>query len=164
MGIWAGIKHALNSTLGTSDFKPLDKLIIEQEKMVASDELYESLVDGRVIQLGTSGGVVSYDNFPCLKMTRYGKLRLKGNLGVSLRGYVWACLKILKNGNVIANWELTIESELASKDFSTDISFEPGDVLSFTLTGENNYNLGQTISLSNFSVYGTIKQTAFINI
>lgn len=29
MGIWAGIKHALNSTLGTSQFKPLDKLMRE---------------------------------------------------------------------------------------------------------------------------------------
>lgn len=29
MGIWAGIKHALNSTLGTSEFKPLDKLMRE---------------------------------------------------------------------------------------------------------------------------------------
>lgn len=27
MGFWAGIKYALNSTLGTSKFKPLDKLI-----------------------------------------------------------------------------------------------------------------------------------------
>ena len=26
MGFWAGIKHALNSTLGTSDFKPLDEI------------------------------------------------------------------------------------------------------------------------------------------
>lgn len=27
MGIWAGIKHAVNSTLGTSNFKPLDQLM-----------------------------------------------------------------------------------------------------------------------------------------
>lgn len=27
MSIWAGIKHALNSTLGKSNFKPLDKII-----------------------------------------------------------------------------------------------------------------------------------------
>lgn len=26
MGFWAGIKYALNSTLGTSDFKPLDEI------------------------------------------------------------------------------------------------------------------------------------------
>lgn len=29
MGLWSGIKHALNSTLGTSGFKPLDQLINE---------------------------------------------------------------------------------------------------------------------------------------
>ena len=27
MGIWAGIKHSLNSTLGTNEFQPLDKLL-----------------------------------------------------------------------------------------------------------------------------------------
>ncbi len=27
MGIWAGIKYALNSTLGTADFKPLDQIM-----------------------------------------------------------------------------------------------------------------------------------------
>ena len=27
MGIWSGIKYALNSTLGTKNFTPLDKLV-----------------------------------------------------------------------------------------------------------------------------------------
>lgn len=32
MGLWAGIKYALNSTLGTSNFKSLDKIIEEKVK------------------------------------------------------------------------------------------------------------------------------------
>lgn len=30
MGIWSEIKHALNSTLGTSEFKSLDKIVEEK--------------------------------------------------------------------------------------------------------------------------------------
>ena len=37
MGIWAEIKHTLNSTLGTSEFKPLDKLIRFEGKRFAID-------------------------------------------------------------------------------------------------------------------------------
>lgn len=36
MGIWAGIKYALNSTLGTDGFKSLDKLI--EEKIATSQK------------------------------------------------------------------------------------------------------------------------------
>lgn len=34
-------KYAINSTLGTEDFKPLDQLIAEERDLVASDNLYK---------------------------------------------------------------------------------------------------------------------------
>lgn len=34
MGIWSGIKHALNSTLGTSSFKPLNKIVTDAETAI----------------------------------------------------------------------------------------------------------------------------------
>lgn len=37
MGLWAGIKYALNSTLGTDEFKPLDKLIVGEKLFCSSD-------------------------------------------------------------------------------------------------------------------------------
>lgn len=50
MGTWSGIKRALNSTLGTSGFKPLDKiitdLIIGQKRLVASDNVLAVIVSG----------------------------------------------------------------------------------------------------------------------
>ena len=45
MGIWAEIKYALNSTLGTDDFKPLDKLIRDSYYVYASDDLLKTLYD-----------------------------------------------------------------------------------------------------------------------
>lgn len=40
MGIWAGIKYALNSTLGTSNFKPLDQLIDDKINSVSEKAFY----------------------------------------------------------------------------------------------------------------------------
>lgn len=40
MGIWAGIKHAVNSTLGTSNFKPLDQLINDKINSVSEKTFY----------------------------------------------------------------------------------------------------------------------------
>ena len=36
MSFWAGIQRAINSTLGTDEFQPLDKLIKDGTKLVAS--------------------------------------------------------------------------------------------------------------------------------
>lgn len=44
MGFWSGIKHALNSTLGTSEFKPLDKIIEGQRTLAASDSVIKVLL------------------------------------------------------------------------------------------------------------------------
>ena len=45
MGFWAEIKHALNSTLGTKEFKPLDKIIRDSYYVYASDDLLKTLYD-----------------------------------------------------------------------------------------------------------------------
>lgn len=37
MSIWAGIKHALNSTLGKSDFKPLDEIVKNNASFIRGD-------------------------------------------------------------------------------------------------------------------------------
>lgn len=41
MGLWGAIKKTLNSTLGTADFKPLDKIIEGQRTLAASDSVIQ---------------------------------------------------------------------------------------------------------------------------
>lgn len=41
MGLWAEVKRTLNSTLGTDDFKPLDKIIEGQRTLAASDSVIQ---------------------------------------------------------------------------------------------------------------------------
>ena len=50
MGIWAGIKYAINSTLGTENFKPLDKLIesmiVDHAGLAGGDSIMGVLISG----------------------------------------------------------------------------------------------------------------------
>lgn len=52
--MWAGIKHAINSTLGTDKFKPLDKLIDDSIKgtrtLAASDAVLKVLHGGSEVE------------------------------------------------------------------------------------------------------------------
>lgn len=43
MGIWAGIKYALNSTLGTDEFEPLDQLIINSVYLTGTNDVLYTL-------------------------------------------------------------------------------------------------------------------------
>ena len=37
MSIWTEIKHALNSTLGTSDFKTINEIVMQTKDLAESD-------------------------------------------------------------------------------------------------------------------------------
>ena len=66
MGFWAGIKHALNSTVGTADFQPLNDMVadvkstvIGQRTLAASDSTIkvllstQELFSNRPVTVGT---------------------------------------------------------------------------------------------------------------
>lgn len=55
---WAEIKHALNSTLGTDNFKPLDQ-ILARVAYIGSNEITETLLDSQVSRrAGVSSTVI----------------------------------------------------------------------------------------------------------
>lgn len=79
MGLWAGIKYALNSTLGTPNFKPLDKIFTDTDqrnKRFVIDESEELLsqrldttnnnmyfypeISGRILVKVLGGGSTAY--------------------------------------------------------------------------------------------------------
>lgn len=80
--MWAGIKKALNSTLGTSEFKPLDQLIAEGRDLVASDNLFRYLYAGEY----NTGSVEEKTIFK-FKTNRDGSFRLKFNSKSAYNGY-----------------------------------------------------------------------------
>ncbi len=83
MGLWAGIKHALNSTLGTSDFKPLDKLI--SEKIDGVRTLGAS--DATIIVVGSGSASNSTTHLLQFKANVSGSMRLMGTATVGRSDY-----------------------------------------------------------------------------
>lgn len=76
--MWAGIKTALNSTMGTSEFKSLDQLIDEKRDLVASDDLYRYIFTGRRdYALSTAQSGTNQYTVAKFKTNRNGSLRLK---------------------------------------------------------------------------------------
>lgn len=132
MGIWTGIKHAINSTLGTADFKPLDKLFLEQKAIVASDMPFYTIVAGeRTFSVSTSGSnILPYK----IKMINSGSLRVSVMLRRSISD-TSSFLRILVND---------IERKELSSGFNdgstyllktADIKFKQDDVISFGVGG-----------------------------
>lgn len=60
MGFWAGIKYALNSTLGTDDFKPLDQIIIGQKRFSASDATIKVITQNEIRLSKESTQILGY--------------------------------------------------------------------------------------------------------
>lgn len=54
MGFWTEIKYALNSTLGTDKFQPLDKLLYNGKSLVASENLYMILFESEEYEENTN--------------------------------------------------------------------------------------------------------------
>lgn len=161
MSIWAGIKYALNSTLGTSNFKSLDKLITEQTRVVASDTYYASLNGGTV---GTpTAGTEEVLNLPQkIKMTRPGSMRFKGTLTRSSFRKMTVSFFIYKNGAEVYKYTQDADYGTGSDTFSADVSFSAGDVLSFKLTGLSSTG-GTTwkVSVDGFTMNGTVEHNVF---
>ena len=66
MGIWAGIKHAVNSTLGTSNFKPLDQLINDKINSVSEKTFYLETLEATTYEWSktiTGRGRILFLNF-----------------------------------------------------------------------------------------------------
>ena len=104
MGFWAGIKHALNSTLGTDDFKPLNQMIqdvnnnvISQKRLAPSDNIIAVLANNRDDYTSLTGIIGTRYDYPVTKKTFIatsdGAIRLfvdnQGSESNSYVGYVY---------------------------------------------------------------------------
>ena len=169
MSIWAGIKYAINSTLGTNDFKPLDKLlndlVVEQSMIVASDDLYENFSSLKVTLPKTDGTTTTSASsvHPVkLKIKIYGTLRLKGDVARTSQasGY----FHVYKNNEEVYTWRSLYSDSNTSESISVDISVEPGDLITFSLGGTNYSTRAGNVTIQNFAAYGTIKHAAYLKV
>ena len=149
MGLWAGIKHALNSTLGTKDFISLDKMIFSQHTYIATTEdVIENLPD-------FSSTVISGTNlkrYPVkFKMMSTGELYLKYTSDFDVSGKATSVEFICyKNG---------VPTMISKKGFETaffKFSFKPYDEIFFEIKviASNVSHVNNDIRLSDVSICG----------
>jgi hypothetical protein len=161
MSFWSGIKYALNSTLGTENFKPLDKKIIEQMRMLPSDEIYYSF-ENVEHTLPAGGGGVEKTLPYTFKMIRYGTARFNGTLYLGSFKVAMATIAIYKNGQKIYEFNGNNNNNKYEFPFSTDINFNPYDVFEFKLSGSNsNFSMASQMGIKDFSLCGTIEHNFF---
>lgn len=136
MGFWAGIKHALNSTLGTAKFKPLDRILKESMYLVASDTpLY--VLEG---SFGTREKEVTF-----LEKT----FNVNGTVRFIATPYnmsSYCYVKIYKNNTLIKTVAYSTTDGLPA----TDITVEKGSVLKLTVYVSGSGSYVQNVRLCGF--------------
>ena len=146
MSIWAEIKHALNSTLGTTDFKPLNEIVMQTKDLAASDYLYK-VINNNEVSKDLAANNNSYITIATLTMHRNGSARIKFDMKASqARGGV----RIATSAEIVNVG--AIESMVSDwVACSADISFSKGDTVQISFY--NGTRFTPTIKVKNMGVY-----------
>lgn len=142
MGIWTGIKKALNSTVGTKDFQSLDKIIKSQRTYAPSDDV--------LVLLGPSSPILAENREPekvipniQFKALVNGTVRVK--CFTEIYGDATAYFRVRKDGNTYLSSATTNPDEYAplNEEMIIDCPIEKGSVYTFSvLTGGSNARFG----------------------
>ena len=142
MSLWSQIKYAMNSTLGTSEFKPLDKIIEGQRTWGASDVLIKLLT--------TSAGYFSDTTLGSFTPKVGGSVRVFAF--AFAENYVGdsAYLRVYRGDTLVASTSAKITNN-GTTPMSIDISITAGE--KYTVKG---YTSSTTSSLKSVSVCGSL--------
>lgn len=128
MSIWAGIKYALNSTVGTKNFKPLDKLLKDVDGLVASDNLYQIVSQNENLRI--TDGV--FEMPKKIKVNANGSIKVKLEFDglSSIYSDLTMRVDLYVNGEDKGSHDVEIEKGSTAND-SWVISINKGDEISF---------------------------------
>ena len=171
MGLWAGIKYALNSTLGTDNFLPLDTLIKNQLTLYASDTPHRVLlpkfyhiVNPRMSK--TSILPVKFtpiNNGSCKIYFQFTHARYNDtNSGCSMND---SEIRIYKNNSIMTTINSNIAAGLDSLyPYTTEaFAFSAGDVFTFELyTVNGNSTYSSRAQIEDLKILGSVAPGIFI--
>lgn len=155
MGFWVGIKHALNSTVGTKDFLPLDKFLkqtlLDSKRLVPSDVLYHDLNFESTLSASGSHSTVNKDLFI---------MNMSGTFDLKVYHYSHSdpgTVTINVNGNAVASFESTSEgaSSMRFEKLVQNITANTGDVVSVTVRARSSSGYNSTY-VENVVVYAEV--------
>lgn len=149
MGFWVGIKRAINSTLGTSEFQSLDKIIKGQKSLIKSDNLYYSFpqVTYQNVTSGNNEVIKELIKFKCSGSCR---IVAEDMTGVSM---LWS--RVYINGTQVATG--------GSNTLSAEVNFKANDVLSIGL-GESVNSQKYTVNINDLRIYADIIDNSALEI
>lgn len=146
---WTEIKKAVNSTIGTEDFKPLDEIIrdvlSEQYIMSATDDLYYTFPTEYLLLESTS----ETDCKTKFTATRNGSIKVSVTPTFVLNT-TSNTVKIKKNGSTIKEFTKVKYSE-DTRTYTFEIS--KGDVITFSYISEKTSSYTDRYTMD-ISLYG----------
>lgn len=157
MSVWGEIKHAINSTLGTNDFKPLDKMIEGQNRMIVSEDVYATL---QGTTLSAVVGETKEFELPKMKMIRYGTATLGGNFYRTPLSDVRGEVTFYKNGVQAYRWYRNYSEGTSTEAFNTTINFAPNDIISIKMK-ITAFDKNGTLQLKDFVMKGKVVPNVF---
>ena len=157
MGIWNEIKKALNSTLGTSEFKPLNEimtdLVFSERIFVPSDRLYYTLFDGDI------AGLEKPDGSPLENKVDLFVSQIEGSFDMGLKLGHYTRATLYKNGVNI--WSGYVSGSTGETKTISGIAVNKGDAFSLGVEGYNSSNYGH---IYHAKIYAEILDGANIKI
>lgn len=124
MSFWSSIKHAINSTIGTSEFKPLDEIIKGQKSLVVSDNIYCTLLSTSKSADSTNTEV----ELCSFQMNGDGSFKFK-----CYASYSQYSGSVIVYRNNVATEYISIEKNTGSYIYSDTIKAEKNDVIRLTV-------------------------------
>lgn len=157
MSIWAEIKHALNSTLGTNKFKPLDQLLLDNLGLIENvDKLYAS----KTFTNSVSGGkdvLQKLDNEFAIDCNGTATLQFTFTLTKETSNRTaMGTLYLYKNNDVVKTANFSSEPGELSTSLSIDFNgqgLSRGDKYSVGIS----YNVGSVSFPTDLQVKSTLK-------
>lgn len=145
--MWGAITKALNSTVGTKFFKPLNELYFLGKTVVPSDNLLFVIDDEQKEN--------NFNYTKALTMKTNGAFRVSAEFETYYSST--ATIRIYKNGELYKSVAAGAED---SGTKTTDVAFSKNDVLTFgvSISGSSG------ASVSNLRLYGDIKDISIFDI
>lgn len=160
MSIWAAIKYAINSTLGESNFEPIDKLIKNQKTLYASENDYAVLYGAEVtIGVEEYGHKKIFDIPISITMRGAGSFRFSCEIKGSSNAR--AKLIVIKNGDETPSGEASTPSSAYAEIYTSDYVYSDGDVFSFQYQASSRADGVQNIHFKELTLNGTITENVF---
>lgn len=114
MSIWAGIKYAINSTIGTSKFVPLDKLLTKRSVLASDNVLWKTSMGSKRVEIpkGTAPSEIICGDVMLLKNDNLvGTVNISTKVTVGREAYssgslgegIQAKVHLYRNGVLVAS-------------------------------------------------------------